>query len=281
MGFERPRAQTPFASEGAGTEKLDPNPQHSLTDINRAIMSLKGEVESLRAQHEKDLNELRMELKKLREQVDSMSLAPLPSEGPGSLHGLLYRTVEKTAAEITSNEVASYCREIIPKEVEKTLPNVLADEVKKHLSDMLGLDDKKHVSPKETAEPIKEEPPQKPEAPAPMERKVSVESPEYGVVWIKEAPPPAPAKPKEVEKPPAEPRPEVRFERDGEYVSIFEGNRLITAVSSEKTASGIQFNCGTCALEAMKKGQGPPFGECVHIQMVKKYLESLAERRST
>jgi hypothetical protein len=75
-------------------------------------------------------------------------------------------------------------------------------------------------------------------------------------------------------------KPKMRFERDGNCISIFEGDKYISTVCCERVASGIQFYCGACSWSALERGEEFTFSECVHVQMVKEYLESLATTRS-
>jgi hypothetical protein len=73
------------------------------------------------------------------------------------------------------------------------------------------------------------------------------------------------------------PKPEekkIRFEKDGEYVSIYLGDEQISTVSIMKTVSGPVFSCGTCDWEAIKKGREPSTASCEHIEMVKKFLSN-------
>jgi hypothetical protein len=95
------------------------------------------------------------------------------------------------------------------------------------------------------------------------ERLVSIDKPpKYDVVRIEEKPQP---KPQEVK---------IRFERDGNCISIYKGNEQLSTVCMSKTVRGVIYHCGICDWEAIKRG-GEGSGDCEHIQMVKKFLSSL------
>jgi hypothetical protein len=122
--------------------------------------------------------------------------------------------------------------------------------------------------PEESAIPVETSKPPAPTPPpaSPAERLVPIDDkpPKYGVVRIEEKPPP---KPEEGE---------IRFEKEGNCISIYRGNEAaqITTVCIEKTARGPVYSCGTCDWEAMQKGRERS-GDCEHVQMVKKFLASL------
>lgn len=76
-------------------------------------------------------------------------------------------------------------------------------------------------------------------------------------------------------RPPSKSKPEIRFERDGNCVSIFEGDKHISAVCwGRRAGRGFLFYCGACNWDALERGEIPAFSECVHVQMVKEYLAS-------
>ncbi len=98
----------------------------------------------------------------------------------------------------------------------------------------------------------------------PAERLVSVDKPpKYNVIRVEEKPQPK----VEEEK--------IRFERDGECVTIYKGKEQLSTVCMQKTVRGILYNCGKCDWNAMEKG-GEGSGNCEHVEMVKKFLASSA-----
>jgi len=139
--------------------------------------------------------------------------------------------------------------------------------------------------PEERAIPVETSKPPVVTPPLPadsQERLVSINDkpPKYEVVRVDdESTKPTTSPPGEVKSTVTpSPKPEekkIRFEKDGEYVSIYLGNEQISTVSIMKTVSGPVFSCGTCDWEAIKKGREPSTASCEHVEMVKKFLSSL------